>query len=75
MLETEISIGLKKVVTLIIPTTYLFYGRVDYMDLSEAVWKVFKQTGYFGAYLLYRDYRNLEIKGELNHCVDIGMRV
>ncbi|NLJ99718.1 MAG: hypothetical protein GX318_00575 [Clostridia bacterium] len=42
------------------------------MNLSEAVWKVFKQTGYFGAYLLYRDYRNLEIKGELNHCVDIG---
>ncbi|NLO90075.1 MAG: YqzL family protein [Clostridia bacterium] len=30
------------------------------MGVSDALWSIFKNTGYIGAYLLYKDYKRLE---------------
>jgi len=34
------------------------------MNLSDALWGVFEQTGHIGAYLLYKDYQRLEGEGK-----------
>ena len=34
------------------------------MRTSDALWEVFKATGHFGAYLLYKDYTDWEQSGQ-----------
>ena len=30
------------------------------MNLSDAMWRIFKQTGHIGAYLIYKDFQYVD---------------